>query len=106
MALKKVSMEHPHFPPEQEFGVYGVGLLTNDGTSVDVDDDDFLAQTGNTLEDALAGDAVISVQGGKKNPPPEEESPSATTESTTESASETAIKASTTTTSSSGGGGS
>lgn len=66
MAVRKVSMNHPHFPPEQEFGISGVGVLTNDGTPVEVDEDDYKAITGMSLEDSFSGSAVIDVEGLKK----------------------------------------
>jgi hypothetical protein len=68
MAVRKVSMKHPHFPPDMEFGVNGVGSLKNDGSPVEVDEDEFQARTGVSLQDAFGSDPAITVEGVTKRP--------------------------------------
>lgn len=72
MTVRKVSISHPHFPPDTVFGVEGVGQLTNDGTPVEVDSEEYQGLMGRSLEDAFANDAIINVEGMKPVRPAQE----------------------------------
>lgn len=76
MAKRMVSMKHPHFPEDAVFGIEGVGQLTNDGTPIEVDEEEFERRTGSKLEDAFANDATVTVEGssssGKSSVPVED----------------------------------
>jgi hypothetical protein len=76
MGVRKVSLNHPQFDSDKEMGFLGVGYLKNDGTPVDVDEDEFKRVTGVSLEEAYAGSAVIQIDGKSipaANPAPSQE---------------------------------
>lgn len=66
MAVRKVSMNHPNFPPGKIFGVEGIGQLENQGDPIEVDEEEYKLATGNDLEEVLAYSSTLSVEGGKK----------------------------------------
>ena len=79
-----VNLNHPQFPEGFEFGINGVGIVPNGG-STDVDEESermFITQYGYTLEDAFKDNAVATVTGSSSLsedeltsllPPPEPE---------------------------------
>lgn len=60
-----VKVEHPHFPEGEIFNVGGLDRVPNGGT-LEVDDEMerlFVMSHGQTLEDAFANDAIVSLSG-------------------------------------------
>lgn len=60
-----VSVNHPHFPEGQEFGVGTFGSIPN-GSSKEISEEEerlFVMRRGLSVEEAFAGDAAIKITG-------------------------------------------
>lgn len=67
MALK-VSVNHPQFPKDSEFGIEGIGRIPNGGsiTLTDVEEEAFFARTGTKIRDAFKNNPTIKVEGSSE----------------------------------------
>lgn len=63
-----VKFSHPHFPEDHVFGIEGLGRLTNDGTPVEVSEENEQAfrdaHDGVGIEEAFSEDPFVTVEGG------------------------------------------
>jgi len=69
-----VSVSHPAFPDEQEFGIDHLGVVPNNG-SLEVPEENersFITVNGMTVEDAFKGNGVVSVSGSSSVDDPQE----------------------------------